>query len=307
MFWHILSTACLGLVILLLSYASDYYREDCSQRRASEARARLVGSIESPYQPQNGSPLLSLPAELRLQLYSYLLQPDTRQSPTSLALRQSCRQLFHEVEDELIRGHSRRIDELQATCVEVNKHYMPPMSYSVEAFHVAVTLSHSSKLIPFGQSDPNGRTLAHCYRLPSSTRSITFTFSPHPRVPDDDMARCFYHLCRSLKILFNPPIGYEFARPRRIVPTLRHPRRITLLMEPPGVLGMELRGFCLGLLSRGVRARGIRWEFAAPTSEVRRYVVLDESQWFPWLFRQVIERLWLRYPDIELWTFRYKV
>lgn len=96
-----------------------------------------AGPPERPAQPEQHCALLNLPAELRVQIYSYLL-PNAQLPSVSRTLRQVCRQIDREVKHEARKAFTRQLNSLQKRLEDEPQ--LGTVFYSITTYHVEIVL-----------------------------------------------------------------------------------------------------------------------------------------------------------------------
>lgn len=156
---------------------------------------------------QDGGILLRLPPELRLNVYSHLLPSDQHLS-VSRALRQTCRQINHEVEHEQRKDFERQIKALKLTEEYLYKDLA--LCCDSDTYHVDISLSvvgsrsttewkdYCTALTSGAHVLDSGGYVPPLYLygiLPSTTRSIKVTLGIPAETPSEVLSMVFqyYH------------------------------------------------------------------------------------------------------------------
>jgi hypothetical protein len=133
--------------------------------------------------------LLELPAELRIMIWSYFV-PGVQSAWVSRNLRQTCRQINHEVEYEARQAFTHKINYLQMIASESSPYLK--ISFLPRTYHVEMVLQlpnlpplqHTTTII-------DAVALTFVKEFPLNTRSVKITLQPHPHGSPANFERYF--------------------------------------------------------------------------------------------------------------------
>lgn len=187
---------------------------------------------------RNHRPFLSLPPEIRTQIYSFLL-PSSQPASVARALRGTCHQINREVKYEVQTDFSRTMTFLQHRTSCDNQWVI--LTQSPEHFRVNVVLqtphiysAPSIAPLPHTTTIVDALALSLAQQLPTSTRSMTITLQPHA----DGSVSCFE---RYLNAVWTTLFRYLGRLQTDISLGGNDLRQITVLCGGPIVMLVEAR------------------------------------------------------------------
>jgi hypothetical protein len=313
--WTALASALLVLSTFFLVYVTLRYLRFRSRVRTQSTttslpwrRAEVVPQVEGPTQAtvplhevtvhridgteaaqnQQHCMLLQLPAEIRTQIYSYLL-PDTAPTSTSRAFRQTCRQINDEVEYEVRKAFISKMTRLQQLYSDY--YFYCNLACSTKTYNVEIALRlpehYYSPVLPppFSQTTTviDAIALSLIELLPKSTRFITLTIQPHPHGTISTFERYFDNAWTALDDCFKRAIR-DAKEGKTDLQTL------SIFSRDPIALVPEVG--CFGFTSklRSIIVPGVRFTYDR-NFRFRMRVVLDPQQGYLLLKMRMLEYL----------------
>lgn len=263
--------------------------EDLTQATAPlhEVTVHRVDGTETA-QNQQHCILLQLPAEIRTQIYSYLLL-DTTSTSTSRAFRQTCRQMNDEVKYEVRKAFISKMTRLQQ--LYSNEHPYCNLAYSAKTYDVEIALRLPKHYFPPLLHPPLSQTttvidaiaLSLVELLPKSTRSITLTIQPHPHGTISTFERYFDNVWTALDNCFKRAIRDAKEGKTDL-------QALSIFSGDPIALVPEVEYFGFTSKLHSIVVPGVRFTYDR-TFHFRMRIVLDPRQGYLLLKMRMLECL----------------
>ena len=262
--YHVhVSTRPLDHYLDTLTMASAMLKELWAAHRRNQANRRRARSRRQG--PEPGPSFLSLPPEIRLNVYSYMISP----SSASRSLRATCRQIKEEIDHEDCKTFLRRLTAIHFSKAPTHIHLLAPtLCHHVDIKVKLPQLVPGAELHTVAIMYNEMQQLLQC--LPLNTRSVTIVIKPKRqcRGHDFDIFYCSFTF-ELYKYLNALPVEARAAMDLRTLQVLAaDPIRLTLEVPLKGawrrLSGFEIKGLKFEL--RGKR-KGFQIRTKCPTEE----------------------------------------